>query len=158
MRRREDVGAAGDAVGLHADPIVAAYVVTTPHSTSLSVSAREMIGPAPVTVTSPRVIAPASSSVPRDDAVGNDLVLHAVQFVDAVDDDRVGALAGDLRAHRDEEVGEIDDFGFHRDVVQRGHALGEHAASIAFLVAPTLGNRNSTVAPCSRRPRDSAIR
>ena len=45
---------------------------------------------------------------------------------------------------------EIDDFGFHRDVTQRGRPFGYTAASIAFLVAPTLGKRNSIAAPCSR--------
>ena len=43
----------------------------------------------------------------------------------AVDDDRVGSLARDLRSHRDEKVRQVDDLGFHRDVFQRRRAVGQ---------------------------------
>ena len=48
------------------------------------------------------------------DAVGNDAVLRAVQFADALDADGGSARAFDLRAHLVEQVGQVGDFGLAR--------------------------------------------
>ena len=60
-----------------------------------------------------------------DDAVGDDLILDAVQFAHAFDDDRIAAVPRDLRAHRAQEVGEVDDFGLHRGVLDRRRPLSQ---------------------------------
>ena len=60
------------------------------------------------------------------DAVGDDLVLRAVQFLHAFDDDAPRAGAFDLRAHRVEEIREIHDFRFGGGAVDDGDAVGEH--------------------------------
>ncbi len=59
------------------------------------------------------------------DAIGQHVVLGAVQRLDAVDRDRVGARAGDPRAHRDQEIREVDDFGLARGVLEHRAAVGE---------------------------------
>ena len=50
------------------------------------------------------------------DLVGNDRIGAAVQVLHAVNLDHVGAGAADIRAHRVEEVGEIDDMRLFRSV------------------------------------------
>ena len=145
-------------VGLHADPILARH----DHRAALDelVGERaEVIGAA---LRHRNVAArhrTGEQQRARDDAVGDDLVLHAVQFVDAIDDDRVAALAGDLRAHRDEEVRQIDDLGFHRDVVERRRSVGENRREHRVLRgadARTCETRRSRRAAAA--PRDWAIR
>ena len=56
------------------------------------------------------------------DAVVVDGVLGAVQFFDALDGDGRGAGAVDLAAHLVEELGEVDDFGLARGVLNGGGA------------------------------------
>ena len=60
------------------------------------------------------------------DAVRDDVVLGAVQFLHAFDDDAPRAGAFDFRAHLVEEIREIDDFGFRGGALDDGDALGEH--------------------------------
>ena len=48
-----------------------------------------------------------------------------VKAFDAFDDERRGARAVDLCAHRVEAIGEIDDFGLLRGVLDDRRALGE---------------------------------
>jgi hypothetical protein len=59
------------------------------------------------------------------DAVGHDLVGRAVQFIDALDGQRAGADAVDLRAHRHEALGDVGDLGLHGGVLDHRLALGE---------------------------------
>ena len=51
------------------------------------------------------------------DAIGNDLILDAVELLYALDRYRVGSLARDPRTHRNEKVGQVDDLGLHRHVL-----------------------------------------
>ena len=60
------------------------------------------------------------------DPVRNDVVLRAVQFLDAFDDDAPRAGALDLRAHLVQEIGEIANFRFGRGAFDDGHALRQH--------------------------------
>ena len=50
---------------------------------------------------------------------------RAVEFFDALHTDGGSACAFDLRAHSDEEGGEVGDFGFAGAVFEEGFALGE---------------------------------
>ncbi len=59
------------------------------------------------------------------DAIRQHPVAGAAQRAHAVDDDAVGAGAGDLRAHAVEEVGEIDHLGLARGVLEHRRALGQ---------------------------------
>ena len=59
------------------------------------------------------------------DAVGQHFVGGAVQALHALDDDPVGAGALDLRAHRDQEIRQIDHFGLARRVLEHGLAVGQ---------------------------------
>ncbi len=59
------------------------------------------------------------------DAVGVDLVARAVQPGDAVDANLRGSCAFDLRAHRDEQGGEVRDFGLAGAVFEQRLAFGE---------------------------------
>ncbi len=59
------------------------------------------------------------------DAVGVDAVACAVEFGDALDLDGGGACAFDLRAHGDEQRGEVGDFGLAGAVLEDGLAVGE---------------------------------
>ena len=59
------------------------------------------------------------------DAVGQHLVARPVQALDALDDDLVGAGALDLRAHRDQEIGQVDDLGLARGVLEHRLAVGQ---------------------------------
>ena len=61
-------------------------------------------------------------------------------------------MAADLRAHRDQKIRQVGDLGFHRGVGIVVVPSANTAASIAFLVAPTLGIRNSISPPRSRLP------
>ena len=58
-----------------------------------------------------------------------------LQALDALDDDRVGAGAADLRAHGDQEIGEIDHFGLARRVLEHGLALGQRGGHHEILGA-----------------------
>ena len=60
------------------------------------------------------------------DPIGNDVVLRAVQFLHAFDDDAPRARAFDLRAHLVEEIREIHDLRFGGGAFDHGHAFGEH--------------------------------
>ena len=57
------------------------------------------------------------------DAIGQHLVGGAVEPLDALDDDSVGARALDLRAHGDQEIREIDDLGLARGIFEHGLAV-----------------------------------
>ncbi len=59
------------------------------------------------------------------DAVGNDAVRRAVQGVHALNANLRGAVAADLRAHGTQQIGEIDNLGLARRVVDQGFALGQ---------------------------------
>ncbi|MCY1293436.1 hypothetical protein D9M70_426950 [compost metagenome] len=59
------------------------------------------------------------------DAIGHHAVARAVQTLDAVDGDGVGAGALDLRAHGDQAVGQVDHFRLARGVFQHAAALGQ---------------------------------
>jgi hypothetical protein len=53
-------------------------------------------------------------------------VFRAVQAFDAFDDDGIGAMAADLRAHRIEAVRDVDDFRLTRGVFDDRTALRQH--------------------------------
>ena len=59
------------------------------------------------------------------DAVGIDAVACAVELGDALDADGGGAGAFDLRAHGDEQSGEVGDLGLASAVLEEGFAVGE---------------------------------
>src|SRR6266851_4783053 len=59
------------------------------------------------------------------DTIGQDFVGRAVEALHAFDDDSVGAGALDLRAHRAEEIRQVDHFGLARGVLQHGLTLGQ---------------------------------
>src|SRR5574343_58493 len=59
------------------------------------------------------------------DAVGHDRVRRAVQLVDALDADDVGAGAGDAGAHRDQAIGQVDHFRLTRGIFDDRFALGQ---------------------------------
>jgi hypothetical protein len=59
------------------------------------------------------------------DAVRQDAVAGAGERGDAFDGDRRGAGAGDLGAHGDQAVGEIDDFGLARGIADHRRAAGK---------------------------------
>jgi hypothetical protein len=59
------------------------------------------------------------------DAIRLHLVARGVQFLDTLDHDLVRARALDLRAHRDEELREVDHFRFARGVLDDGFAVGQ---------------------------------
>ena len=59
------------------------------------------------------------------DAIGQHFVGGAVQALDALDDDSVGAGALDLRAHGDQEIGQIDHLRFARGVLEHRLAVGQ---------------------------------
>jgi hypothetical protein len=61
----------------------------------------------------------------RLDAIGQHLVVRAVQGLDAVDHDLVGASALDARAHRDQEIREIDDLRFAGGVLDDRLPVGQ---------------------------------
>ncbi len=132
----------------------------TPHSTNLSSALRKCSGRQSRTVTSPRVIAPASSNVPVTMRSG--MISYSVpcsSFDDALDHDRVGALTAYVGAHRDQKSSPSRRLRAPSQRFAASSSLRATTdASIAFLVAPTLGKRNSIDAPCSRRCFDSAIR
>jgi hypothetical protein len=58
-------------------------------------------------------------------AVGVDAVARAVEAGDAVNAHGGRARALDPRAHGDEQLGEIDDFGLAGAVFEQGFAFGE---------------------------------
>ena len=59
------------------------------------------------------------------DAVRHDRVRRAVQACHALDADHVGAGAGDVRAHGDEAIGQIDHFRLARGVLDDRFAVGQ---------------------------------
>ena len=73
----------------------------------------------------------AARDGPRDqiraalDAIGQHIVGRAVQPLDTLDDDLVGARALDLRAHGAQEIGEVDHFRLARRVLEHRLALGQ---------------------------------
>ena len=62
---------------------------------------------------------------PGLDAVGNDAVARAMQLVHAVHAHGRGARAFDLRAHLDQQGGQVGDFGLAGAVFHQGFAFGE---------------------------------
>ena len=59
------------------------------------------------------------------DAVRNDGVLDAAKCFHTFDDDAAGARAGDFRAHRVEEIREVEDFRLGGGGLDDGDALGQ---------------------------------
>ena len=59
------------------------------------------------------------------DAIGLHSILRAVQTRYAIDNDFVGARAPDLGAHGDQELGEVNDLGLTRRVLEHGLTFGE---------------------------------
>ena len=80
------------------------------------------------------------------DAVGHDFIFGAVQALDAVDDQVRRADALDLRAHRDQQVAEVDDLGLARGVEQLRFALGEHRRHHRILGRSDRHHREAEVA------------
>ena len=62
----------------------------------------------------------------RLDAVGHDGIGSAVQTRLAGDDQAIGADALDLRAHRDEQLAEVDDFRLARGIFHDAGAVRQH--------------------------------
>ena len=60
------------------------------------------------------------------DPVGHDAVRRAVQAIDALDRQRLGTDAVDVRAHRDQAIAQVDDLGLARRIFEHAGALGEH--------------------------------
>ena len=65
-----------------------------------------------------------------DDAVADDTVVRRGEAGDAVDGERRGAGAVDLRAHPLQHRAEVDDLGLARGVVDDRGALGEHGGQL----------------------------
>src|SRR6185503_5437880 len=59
------------------------------------------------------------------DAIGLHFVARGAQFFDTLDDDLVGARTLDLRAHGDQEFGEVHDLRLARGVLDDCFAVGE---------------------------------
>ena len=59
------------------------------------------------------------------DPIRNDRMIRAVQSVDTLDSQRVGADAFDPRAHRDQTGGQIADLRLPRRIGQHGSAVGQ---------------------------------
>jgi len=59
------------------------------------------------------------------DAVGHHVVRAAAQRLDAADADAARAVAFDLRAHGDQHLGQVGDFGLLRGVFEHRLALGQ---------------------------------
>ena len=133
---------------------------STPHSCSFQHERFEMLG----TAAGNRHVAARDRAGEQQraghDAIGNDLVFDAVQFLDAFDRRACRVPRPAIFAPiAFRKFAEVDDFGFHRDVLDDVVVpSASTAASIAFLVAPTLGMRNSIVAPCKRLRLLSAMR
>ena len=149
IRRGDDVGAAGDRRRPARESSRRRSSSSTPHSASLSISASRWSGRQRVTRHVAARHRAGEQQRAGDDAVGDDLVLDAVQLAHALDDDRVGAVTGDLRAHRDEEVREVDDLGLHRDVAR---------ASSSLRRAPRRASRSSSRRRSACETRSSAPR
>ncbi len=60
------------------------------------------------------------------DPVRDDVVLSAVQFLDAFNDDPAGAGAFNLRAHLVQEIRKIDNFRFLSGAFNHGRSLSQH--------------------------------
>ena len=58
--------------------------------------------------------------------VGIECELRAVEFGDALDEERIGVQSGDLRAHEVQELRELLDVGFRRGVADDGLSLRQH--------------------------------
>ncbi len=144
------------AVGLHANPVVAGRRHDAALHELIESASCRCSGRQPVTVTSPRVTAPASSSVPV--TMRSAMISYSTPCSSSTPSTRTVSvpLAGDLRAHRDQEVREVDDFGFHRRrCASSSCRRPTPRRACAFFVAPTLGMRNSIVGAVStRRPCD----
>ena len=61
------------------------------------------------------------------DAVGHHLVRGAVQALDALDANAARAMALDARAHADQQLGQVGDFGFLGGVFQHRLAFGQRS-------------------------------
>ena len=157
IRRGENVGAAGDPRGLHADPILARGHLDAALDEFVEQGVQVVRAAARHGDVAARR-APRQQQRSGDDAVGDDLVLDAVQLGDAVDDERVGTVPGDLRAHRPRKFARSTTSGSIAAFLSVVVPSAKTAASIAFFVAPTLGMRNSIVAPRSEPAFDCAMR
>ena len=117
------------------------------HSRSFSSTASSVLGAALRDRTSPPVSRPRGEERPGLDAVRHDRVRRAVQPLDALDHDAVGAGARDPRAHRDRGNGEVDDLGLARGVLEHGRAVGEHRRHHEVLGARHGDESNTNRAP-----------
>ncbi len=99
--------------------------VTTPHSTSLSTSALRWAGRQSVTVTSPRVTAPAIRSVPATMRSG--MISYSTPCSSSTPSMTIVSVpCPEIFAPiAIEKVREIDDLRFHRNVLQRRRPLGK---------------------------------
>ena len=82
------------------------------------------------------------------DPVGHHFIFAAVQSLDPVDDEVRRADALDLRAHRHQQVAEVDDLRLARGIEQLGPALGEHRRHHSILGR---ANRNDGEAEIAAR-------
>ena len=134
------------------------FVTFTPHSPSESCSASTSSGRVFLTVTSPRVIAPASSSVPV--AMRSGMISYSTPCSSGTPVMRIvsppwPAMRAPIATRK-----------FARSTTSGSIAAlwitvspcAVTAASIAFFVAPTEGMRNDTSPPRSRPLRELAIR
>ena len=133
-------------------------VTSAPHSCSLSATATTCAGSQRLTVTSPRVTAPAIIRVPV--TIRSGMIAYSVPWssltpsIWIVSEPAPTILAPIARKKlaKSTTSGSIATFSSVVDPSART------AASIAFTVAPTLGIRNSIRAPVSRFFRDCAMR
>ena len=96
-----------------------------PASMSLAVTASRCSGAVFLMRTKPRGDGAGHQIGAAFDAIGQHFVAGGAQLLDALDDDLVGARALDLRAHGDQEIGEVDDLRFARGVFDDGFAIGQ---------------------------------
>jgi len=111
-----------------------------------------------VTVTSPRVTAPARSSVPATMRSGMISYSTPCSSFHALDRHGVAADPGNLGAHRARKFARSVTSGSIATLCRRRRPFGHDAREKRVLVAPTLGMRKSMLAPCKRLCLLSAIR
>ena len=77
----------------------------------------------------------------RLDTVGDDLVIRGMQVarLDAFDDQRRRADAGDLGTHADQERAQVGNLGLARSVVDHGTSLGMHCCRQDVFRGPDAG-------------------
>ena len=116
----------------------ASHSTSAPAVTSLSSGSSRCCGLALRMVTSPRVIAAATAQVPATIRSGTVRCEVGGQRAGghALDLDRRGAGAGDLGAHLDQHVGQVDDLRLAGRVVDHRGAVGQHGGHQDVLGGP----------------------